>query len=182
MKGELKKKIVREIKVDTDKCTGCRSCELACSAFHSVPKYSSLNPARSRIVVIMDELRDVFVPIRAGDYAKAECNGRNLYVIEGREYDECTFCPASCPSRDLFKEPDSGIPLKCDMCEDVSSLQEPWCVQTCPPGALTYMEREEEIVVERKNGEQMVIGLESLINKYGYKSIRDTVELLSRKV
>ncbi len=55
MKGGLKKKIVKEIKVDIDKCTGCRSCEMACSAFHAVPKYSSLNPAKARIRVFMDE-------------------------------------------------------------------------------------------------------------------------------
>ena len=73
-----RKKIVKDIKVDTSKCVGCRACEIACSAFHAVPKYSSINPARSRIIVVMDEFRDIFVPIRAGEYTQAECNGRNL--------------------------------------------------------------------------------------------------------
>ena len=44
--------------------------------------------------------------------------GRDKYIIDGKEYEECDFCRAVCPSRDLFKEPDSGLPLKCDMCED----------------------------------------------------------------
>ena len=44
--------------------------------------------------------------------------GRDKYIIDGKEYDECGFCRAACPSRDLFKEPDSGLPLKCDMCEE----------------------------------------------------------------
>ena len=110
--GGSKTKTVKEIKVDVQKCAGCLACELACSGFHAVPRYSSFNPARSRIRVIMDETRDVFVPIRAGDYTRAECNGRNLYVIKGIEYDECSFCRASCPSRDFFKEPDSGLPAK----------------------------------------------------------------------
>ncbi|MBW2368184.1 MAG: 4Fe-4S binding protein, partial [Deltaproteobacteria bacterium] len=61
VKGAKKKKLIKEIKVDVDKCTGCRSCEMACSAFHAVPKYSSINPARTRIHVVMDELKDVFV-------------------------------------------------------------------------------------------------------------------------
>ena len=43
------------------------------------PKYSSINPARSRIRVVMDELNDVYVPVRAGDYTPAECTGRNLH-------------------------------------------------------------------------------------------------------
>jgi benzoyl-CoA reductase subunit BamC len=38
VKGELKKKIVKEIRVDLDKCLGCRACEVACSAIHASPK------------------------------------------------------------------------------------------------------------------------------------------------
>ena len=117
VKGEKKKKIVKTIKIDVDKCNGCRACEVICSAFHAAPKYSSNNPARSRIRVIREPLKDIYVPVYAGEYAKAECMGRDKYVIDGKEYDECAFCRASCPSRDLFKEPDSGLPLKCDMCE-----------------------------------------------------------------
>jgi benzoyl-CoA reductase subunit BamC len=105
-------KIVKEIKVDIDKCTGCRACEMACSAFHAKPKYSSINPARSRIRVVTDELNDEYVPIRAGDYTPSECNGRHIYIINGKQYSECSFCGASCPSRDYFIEPDSGLPLR----------------------------------------------------------------------
>ena len=107
-----KTRIVKEIKVDTKECVGCRACEIACSAFHAIPKYSSINTARSRIMVVMDETRDIFVPIRAGQYTEAECNGRNRYMIDGKEYDECTFCPASCPSRGAFRDPDSRSPAQ----------------------------------------------------------------------
>jgi Fe-S-cluster-containing dehydrogenase component len=40
-----KKKTVKTIKIDVDKCNGCRACEVICSAFHAEPKYSSNNPA-----------------------------------------------------------------------------------------------------------------------------------------
>ncbi len=53
--------------------------------------------------------------------------GRDKYMIDGKEYDECGFCRASCPSRDAFKEPDSGLPLKCDMCEAIRRKKSP-CV------------------------------------------------------
>jgi benzoyl-CoA reductase subunit BamC len=172
VKAGTKTKIIKGIKVDINKCTGCRSCELACSAFHSVPRYSSLNPARSRIRVYIDEVRDLYVPIRAGDYTQAECNGRNRYIIDGKEYSECAFCPASCPSRDHFKEPDSGLPLKCDMCEDVPPLPEPMCVQACKFDALTYEEREEAVVDDEVKRREMEIGIEALIRKYGAKSVQ----------
>jgi benzoyl-CoA reductase subunit BamC len=176
-----KTKIVKEIKVDTSKCVGCRACEIACSAFHAIPRFSSVNTARSRIMVVMDEFRDIFVPIRASGYTQAECNGRNRYVIDGKEYDQCTFCPASCPSRDAFKEPDSGLPLKCDMCESDPPLEQPMCVEACTFGALTYEEREEVVEVEEEEEQgEMEIAYEMLIKKHGKKKIMDTFARLSK--
>ncbi|MBA7602282.1 hypothetical protein ES703_09369 [subsurface metagenome] len=129
--------------------------------------------------MVIDELKDVYVPIRAGDYTQAECNGRHIYTINGKEYNECSFCGASCPSRELFKEPDSGLPLKCDMCEEEPPLSEPMCVQVCQSGALTYEEREEEGEEEEKRGE-MEIGLEALVKKHGLKTVKDTLARISK--
>lgn len=178
--GEKKKKIVKTIKIDVDKCNGCRACEVICSAFHAAPRYSGNNPERSRIRVIRDPLKDIYFPVYAGEYTAAECMGRDKYVIDGKEYDECALCRASCPSRGLFKEPDSGLPLKCDMCEDDPPQKEPLCVQWCLNDALTYEEREEEVEEEVKLDE-MEIGLEELANKYGLQKIMDTVARMSKK-
>jgi benzoyl-CoA reductase subunit BamC len=175
-----KKKLVKTIKIDVDKCHGCRACEVICSAFHSAPKYSGNNPARSRIQVIRDPLRDIYVPVYAGEYTPAECPGRDKYVIDGKEYGECDFCRASCPSRDIFKEPDSGLPLKCDMCESDPPLEKPMCVQWCIADALTYEVREEEVEEEEKQ-EDIEIGVKSLADKYGLEKISDTVARMSKK-
>jgi benzoyl-CoA reductase subunit BamC len=175
--GEKKKKIVKTIRIDVDKCNGCRACELVCSAIHAEPKYSSSNPARARIRLIRDPIRDMYVPVYAGDYAPAECAGRDKYTIDGKEYDECAFCRASCPSRDEFKEPDSGLPLKCDMCE---GEDEPMCVKWCLADALVLEEREEE-VDEEEEQEELEIGLESLADKFGMEKLRETIARLSKK-
>jgi benzoyl-CoA reductase subunit BamC len=174
------KKKVKVIKIDTDKCNGCRACEVICSAFHATPKFSSNNPARARIRLVHDAIKDVYLPVYAGEYAPAECMGRGKYVIDGKEYDECSFCRASCPSRGAFKEPDSGLPLKCDMCESDPPLSEPMCVQWCLSKALTYEEREEE-VEEGANLDDMETGLEELANKYGLQKVMDTVARMSKK-
>ncbi|HTY23364.1 MAG TPA: (4Fe-4S)-binding protein [Desulfomonilaceae bacterium] len=177
--AKIKKKI-KTIKVDADKCNGCRACEIVCSAFHAAPRYSSNNPARARIQVVWDRLKDIWLPIFAGEYAPAECMGRDKYVIDGKEYGECDFCRASCPSRDLFKEPDSGLPLKCDMCEDDPPLENPMCVQRCLNDVLTYEEREEEVEEEVKL-DDIEIGLGSMIDKYGLQKVMDTVSRMSQK-
>lgn len=178
MKGEKKKKIVKSIRIDVDKCNGCMACEVVCSAFHASPKYSSNNPARSRIRVIRDPIADIYVPVYAGEYAVAECAGRDKYTIDGKEYDECAFCRASCPSRDLFKEPDSGLPLKCDMCSSDPTLEKPLCVQWCLNDALIYEEREEE-VEDEPTVDDLEIGLESLANQYGLDKLTDIITRMS---
>ena len=164
-----------------DKCIGCRACEVACSAYHANPKYSSINPARSRIRVVIDELNDCYVPIRAGDYTPSECTGRHSYTINGKQYRQCSFCGVSCPSRDLFKEPDSGLPLKCDMCEDDPPIDVPMCVQVCPHDALTYEEKEEEGEEEEEKREELEIGLEALAKKHGVQKVRDALARMSKK-
>ncbi|MBE0620858.1 MAG: (4Fe-4S)-binding protein [Burkholderiales bacterium] len=171
-------RIVKDIKADIDKCTGCRACEMACSAFHAMPRYSSVNPAKSRIRVVVDELTDEYVPIRAGNFTRTGCDGRHVYLIDGKEYSECSFCRASCPTRDFFIEPDSGFPLKCDMCESVPPLAEPMCVQVCEPGCLTYEERKIDRIGEGQlqTGE-IEAGLQSLISQYGIDAV---IESLNR--
>ena len=174
-------KIVKEIVVDINKCTGCRACEMACAAFHAKPRYSSINPTRARIRVVVDELNDEYVPIRAGDYTPAECNGRHIYTIDGKRYSECSFCGASCPSRDYFVEPDSGLPLKCDMCESVPPLPKPMCVEACKAEALTYFERDvkRQDKPEPTRG-QIEVGLEFLINQYGVAAVAESLSQMAK--
>lgn len=169
---------VKRIRVDADKCNGCRSCEIICSAFHASPQYSSINPARSRIQIVRYALRDVWLPIFAGEYTKAECSGRETYVIDGKEYEECDFCRASCPSRDRFKEPDSGLPLKCDMCE---GEEMPLCVKWCLNDVLIYEEREEEYTKPVVMQEEMELGLQSLIDKFGLTKLTESVGKLANR-
>jgi benzoyl-CoA reductase subunit BamC len=174
------KKIVKTIKVDADRCNGCRGCEIACSAFHAEPKYSSINPARSRIRILTHRLQDIWLPIFAGEYTPTECAGREVYTIDGKEYDECGFCRAACPSRDMFKEPDTGLPLRCDMCE---GEEEPWCVKWCLNDVLVYEEREEWVEEETvdEQQEQLDTGLESLADKYGLEKLRAALDRLTIK-
>jgi benzoyl-CoA reductase subunit BamC len=176
--AKIKKK-VKTIKIDADKCNGCRGCEIACSSFHANPRYSGINPARSRIQILTDRMNNKWLPVFAGEYTPAECMGRDKYIIDGKEYEECDFCRAACPSRDLFKEPDSGLPLKCDMCEDNPPLDKPKCVEWCLNEVLTYEEHEEEVEEDVKQ-DDIEIGLQSMVSKYGFQNVLDTMTRLSQ--
>ena len=52
------------------------------------------------------------------------------------------------------------------------------CVKWCLVDALTYEEREEEVEEEVKP-EDVEIGLESLVDKYGLEKVMDTVARMS---
>ncbi len=182
----MAKKTVKIIKVDLDKCHGCRACEVACAAYHAKPKYGAVNPARSRVRVYRDELKNVFVPVFGTFYTKSECAARHMYRINGNDqsaYDEdmsvCSFCGATCPSRDLFKEPDSGLPLKCDVCESDPPLEKPMCVKWCLADALIYEEREEE-VEDQPEFDEVEVAIESLVDKFGMEKVLDGLARMSK--
>lgn len=168
--AKIRKKI-KTVKIKADQCNGCRACEIICSAFHASPPYSSINPARSRIRVVRYPLDDIWVPVFAGEYAFAECMGRDKYIIDGKEYEECAFCRAACPSRDVFKEPNSGLPLRCDMCE---GEDKPLCVEQCLNDVLIFEEREEE-VDEQVYPQELDVGVDTLVDKYGLDKLSDAV-------
>jgi len=165
-------KKIKSITINADLCNGCRACEVICSLFHATP--------RSRIRITREPLRDIYLPVYAGEYTPAECAGRDTYIIDGKKYDECDFCRASCPSRDLFKEPDSGLPLKCDMCEDEPGLEKPKCVEWCLNDALIYVEREEEVEEPEASQPELETGVEALIDKHGLQKLLDTVARMTK--
>lgn len=174
------KKTIKVVKVDADKCTGCRLCELVCSGFHSAPKYDTINPARARIQIILHPIKDIWLPVFAGEYAPAECMGRETYLIDGKEYEECAFCRAACPARDRFKEPDSGLPLRCDMCEDEPPLKQPKCVEWCLNDVLTYEEREEE-VDEEDDVDEAEVGIRALMDTHGLMKLEEVIARIKQK-
>jgi benzoyl-CoA reductase subunit BamC len=181
MRTGVTTKLVKEIRIDIAKCTGCRACEMACSAFHARPRYGSINPARSRIRVVTDEVNDEYVPVRAGNFTRSECDGRHFYQVNGKHYSECSFCRAACPSRDYFIEPDSHLPLKCDMCEDEPALAEPLCVTVCEPGCLTYEVRQLETKVDEDEARAtMERGLESLVRQHGLEAVIADIKRLAK--
>ena len=174
------KKIVKTITIDADKCNGCKACEVICSSWHATPRFSSNNPARSRIRIVRLPLRDIYLPVYAGEYTASECPGRGKYIIDGKEYNECDFCRASCPSRVAFKEPDSGLPLKCDMCEETPALDQPKCVEWCHAEALIYVEREEEVEEDQPKLGDVEIGIGAMIDKHGLQQVLDTLARMSK--
>ena len=127
---------MKTILVDYTKCTGCRQCEIACSATHSE---GEVNPAKSRIRIYIDDKQAFFYPIIAGPLTKSPCDSKAVLILDGNRYGTCKLCRTSCPNRPWFIEPLTQRPLQCDTC---GYPPNPQCVEVCAHGALQLIEDE----------------------------------------
>jgi len=98
-----------------------------------------VNPRAARIRVFNEG--DFFFPVIAEPFTDAKCNITNIIEIDGKEYDMCALCPASCPIKPVFKEPGTEVPLKCDHCGEPATNAS--CVKWCTTNALTLVEVKE---------------------------------------
>ena len=153
--------------IDAEKCTGCRLCELICSFQH----YRLFNPKRSRITVIRDEEKGIFIPITCQHCENAPCieacpthaiyRDKNGAVrIDYEKCIGCKKCITACPFGGISIDPATMKVIKCDLCDG-----DPQCIKYCPKDALQYVRADEVAIKRRIEGArkiheriQMIIG------------------------
>ena len=128
--------------VDYDKCTGCRSCEMACSVSH----VGAVNPVQPAVRVVKWEAEGLSVPIVCQQCEEPACAA--ICPVQAISHDPdigalivdsdlcvgCRMCVVACPFGAIVLDGDRRQAIKCDLCGGV----EPWCVRFCEPGALAY--------------------------------------------
>jgi len=133
--------------LDLEKCTGCRSCELACSMEH----HGEYNPAKSRITVFDFPATASFIPVfctqceeawcrnicPAGAITKEEVNGVNIVKVSKEKCVGCKICMLACPFGDMSFVSERQKVQKCDLCHG-----DPACVDACIFDALLFKESE----------------------------------------
>lgn len=131
------------IQVDASACSGCRSCELACSLGHT----GEYSPAESRIQVEKDEPRGLDEPQVCRQCGVALCvevcpHGALSRQEETRavlvDEDLCTgcgLCVKACPFAGVRLWEEKA--LICDLCQG-----DPACVKACVTGALQFSHEE----------------------------------------
>ncbi|HXF70168.1 MAG TPA: 4Fe-4S dicluster domain-containing protein [Thermoflexus sp.] len=144
--------------IDTSRCLGCQACVIACKAGRELLPGERWIEIREVVWGRFPELRGAFVPHRCLHCTDAACVAvcptRALYKQDGFtlvDFERCSgcgYCVEVCP----FGVPRivDGRVSKCASCIDlVRSGREPWCVQTCPAGALQCGPREEILAEAR---------------------------------
>lgn len=129
--------------VDYSKCTGCRLCEVVCSA----KKNGSVNPNRARLAIVKWEQICLDMPMICQQCESAPCiavcpakaltadSKLNRIVINYDFCIGCRFCVAVCPFGAVSVDSVTKKVVKCDLCDG-----DPICVRFCETKALQYEE------------------------------------------
>jgi formate dehydrogenase iron-sulfur subunit len=156
--------------VDTTKCVGCRSCEMACADAHNFPipdigdtsAFDKVRPTSVAQWTVVNRYQTA----KGEVFAKKQCMHCNQpgcvaaclvkAMVKQKEgpvtWDTncmgCRFCMVSCPFDIPKFEYESAAPKiqKCSLCwERLQKGEKPACVEGCPAGALTFGTRRELI-------------------------------------
>ncbi len=166
---------MKTVKIRTERCVGCRHCELACSLEHSprskihaLFQDSPPLPARISVRTGIDLLN---FPLRCQHCEPAPCRGvcpsgaifrdRKTETVQVNEDDciSCGMCAMVCPysaitfpvgGRETPAEKEKAPAYKCDDCLDRRQQDEiPACAEACRTGALEFGEIDEMVSAER---------------------------------
>lgn len=127
--------------IDDSVCTGCRCCELACSARHD----GEFAPARSRVQIHSSRAKHgslIDVCIQCEEEACVEAcpveaiardPADGVVKIDYELCTQCYDCVDACPYDAMFVNVATEWPIKCDLCGG-----DPECVKFCRPQALVF--------------------------------------------
>ncbi len=150
---------MKRIFISIERCTGCKSCEIACAVQHSRTKdlFTAIFEyplPQTRIHVL--RVHEFSYPSRCMHCADAPCI--KVCPVKAMFWDSefqrvsvnkdmcigCLMCAMVCPFGAISISRAERVALKCDLC--VSRLKEgkvPACVESCPTKALVFGDVEE---------------------------------------
>ena len=127
--------------VDYTKCTGCRICELACSAKNELV----FQPSLARLKIIRYDDLGIDIPNVCGPCEEAPCveicpveamrrdPDTGMTFIDNDKCILCKSCVGVCVNGVILLDTVRMRIIKCDHCGG-----DPECAKACPTGALRY--------------------------------------------
>lgn len=137
--------MAKQLVLQPEKCTNCRSCELICSFEHE----GAFNPVLSNVTVFDFEESAVSVAVMCLQCDEAACanicpSGALAVEVDGFvSFNQskclgCKLCAQACPFGNIAYSPATKTMHKCDLCGG-----EPQCALWCSTGAITFVDPDE---------------------------------------
>lgn len=133
---------MKKLRVNSAKCTGCRSCMLVCSFMHT----DECNYHDARIRIESQEARGLHRPVLCQFCEDPPCvdacpvealskeSTTGAIQVDPDRCTGCESCVTACPFRAMFLDPKSQKAFTCDLCRG-----NPECVKVCQlPEAVVY--------------------------------------------
>ena len=148
---------------DGTRCTGCKTCEMACKdfkdlsvgvAFRKVYEVTLGDTAKDAQGTITTSCTTYPLSMACSHCDKPVCvevcpqgaiekNADGLVCIDAEKCIGCGSCVQACPYNVPVLQKDEGKTLKCDGCADrVAAGEKPICVEACPARALDFDDTE----------------------------------------
>ncbi len=142
-----------KVKLDQERCIGCRACEIHCKVKNAVPDGMSLNRITQKGPTDLNGLpRIKFKYFLCFHCKKPKCvpacpqgalyvrESDGLVLVRGELCDGCGECVDACPWSVPALDAGVGKIMKCDLCVDrVDAGLDPACVVGCTSKALTFV-------------------------------------------
>lgn len=136
---------------DPNKCTGCKICDIVCSA----KKEKAFNPALSRIrtVRIEPDYNLAIACVLCEDPTCVRSCPRNalrkseesgIIMVDDGKCSGCGWCIQGCEFGAILLHPTEGVVRICDLCDG-----DPMCVKSCPKEALSLVDTSRESVAQK---------------------------------
>lgn len=148
--------------VNSEKCSGCRTCENACSYFHE----GEFNPALARLTVISWKKEGMDFPVICQQCETPLCKevcpvnaiyldeNTSAWIINEEKCIGCKLCVNACPVGAMSFHSQKRMPFKCDLCKG-----EPQCVKRCVMDAIEYMELDKAIIQKKREHANKIAGI-----------------------
>lgn len=132
----------KTLSIDSEICSGCRICEMACALAHDSRGISS---GLSMLKIKNNLQKGIYIPVACGFCEDGSCLDacplHALYLDEKTgvvmvDLDECVgcgLCVDACRFKAIKIHPENNIAIVCDLCGG-----EPECVKYCTQRAISY--------------------------------------------